>query len=76
MWPWSAVEKWDAAKEARGGHFLLVHLADLAVPEAPAVLEVLRAAEMSRQVWNHPGLRHFRVLPALTDDRNRAPDPV
>ena len=76
MWPWWAVEKWDAVKEVPGGRFPLVPLVGLAVPEvpeAPAVLEVL--LEKSRREWSHPVLRHFRALPVLTDDRNRAPDP-
>jgi hypothetical protein len=76
MWPWSAVEKWDAAKEVQGGRFRLVHSVGLAVQEAPAVLEVLPVVAMNRPVWNHPVLRHFPALLVLTDDRNRVPDPV
>ena len=73
MWPWSAAPKQDAAKGARGGHFLLVHLAG---PEAPVVLEDLLVGEMSRRAWNHPVLRHSPALLAPMGDRSRVPGPV
>ena len=67
------MEKWDAVKEVLGGRFRLVPLAVRAVPEAPAVPGAL--LEKSHREWSHLVLRHFRALPVLTDDRNRAPDP-
>jgi hypothetical protein len=77
MSPWSAAAKQDAAKGARGGRFLLVHLGDPEVLAAPVVLEDLPVVEMSLlQVWNHPVLRHFPALPVLMGDRSRVPAPV